>query len=187
MSSPFCPAMAGRCAGLGTAPSWQACLSRSSPARPRPLERHDPAPRPGQVTQDCRRRKRQITEKEPAVACQQHGTTLRDFLPRAWDHRVASTGTTRWFRPKLRSAGTGGFGSGLVDGGAGAARRAGPGHAQRGRHGQPPASCGQDVRRRSRRTGTPPVAYLLRLGEELRPQTMTARAGHRVRRFVTGI
>ena len=32
-----------------------------------------------------------------------------------------------------------------------------------------------------------PVPYLLRLGEELRPQTMTARAGHRVRRFVTGI
>jgi hypothetical protein len=32
-----------------------------------------------------------------------------------------------------------------------------------------------------------PVAYLLRLEEELRPQTMPARAGHCVRRFVTGI
>ncbi len=29
------------------------------------------------------------------VACQQHGTTLRGFLPRAWDHSVASYGTTR--------------------------------------------------------------------------------------------
>ena len=32
-----------------------------------------------------------------------------------------------------------------------------------------------------------PVAYLLRLEEELTPQTMPARAGHWVRRFVTGI
>ena len=32
-----------------------------------------------------------------------------------------------------------------------------------------------------------PVAYLLRLGDELTPQTMPTRAGHRVRRFVTGI
>ena len=29
------------------------------------------------------------------VACQQHGTTVRGFLPRAWDHLVASDGTTR--------------------------------------------------------------------------------------------
>jgi hypothetical protein len=29
------------------------------------------------------------------VACQEHGTTLRGFLPRAWDHLVASDGTTR--------------------------------------------------------------------------------------------
>ena len=32
-----------------------------------------------------------------------------------------------------------------------------------------------------------PVAYLLRLEEELTPQTMPARAGRWVRRFVTGI
>ena len=32
-----------------------------------------------------------------------------------------------------------------------------------------------------------PVAYLLRLEEEMTPQTTPARAGHRVRRFVTGI
>jgi hypothetical protein len=32
-----------------------------------------------------------------------------------------------------------------------------------------------------------PVAYLLRLEEELTPQTMPARAGHWVRRFVTGV
>jgi hypothetical protein len=32
-----------------------------------------------------------------------------------------------------------------------------------------------------------PVAYLLRLEEELTPQTTPARAGHWVRRFVTGI
>jgi hypothetical protein len=31
----------------------------------------------------------------PYVACQEHGTTLRGFLPRAWDHLVASDGTTR--------------------------------------------------------------------------------------------
>ena len=35
------------------------------------------------------------------VACQQHGTTLRDFLPRAWDHPVASYGTTRRVVPGL--------------------------------------------------------------------------------------
>ena len=29
------------------------------------------------------------------VACHGHGTTLRGFLPRAWDHLVASDGTTR--------------------------------------------------------------------------------------------
>ena len=29
-----------------------------------------------------------------SVACQLHGTTLRGFLPRAWDHLVASDGTT---------------------------------------------------------------------------------------------
>jgi hypothetical protein len=32
-----------------------------------------------------------------------------------------------------------------------------------------------------------PVAYLLRLEEELTPQMTPARAGHWVRRFVTGI
>jgi len=32
-----------------------------------------------------------------------------------------------------------------------------------------------------------PVAYLLRLDEELTPQTMPARVGHWVRRFVMGI
>ena len=30
----------------------------------------------------------------PNVACQLHGTTVRGFLPRAWDHLVASDGTT---------------------------------------------------------------------------------------------
>jgi hypothetical protein len=29
------------------------------------------------------------------VTCHQHGTTLTGFLPRAWDHPVASDGTTR--------------------------------------------------------------------------------------------
>jgi hypothetical protein len=29
------------------------------------------------------------------VACHGHGTTLRGFLPRGWDHLVASDGTTR--------------------------------------------------------------------------------------------
>jgi len=29
------------------------------------------------------------------IACQRHGTTLKGFLPRAWDHLVASDGTTR--------------------------------------------------------------------------------------------
>ena len=29
------------------------------------------------------------------VACHGHGTTLRGFLPRGWDHPVASDGTTR--------------------------------------------------------------------------------------------
>ena len=29
-----------------------------------------------------------------AVACRRHGTTLRGFLPRAWDRPVASYGTT---------------------------------------------------------------------------------------------
>jgi len=33
--------------------------------------------------------------RQAHVACQQHGTTLRGFLPRAWDHPVASDGTTR--------------------------------------------------------------------------------------------
>jgi hypothetical protein len=28
------------------------------------------------------------------VACHEHGTTRRGFLPRAWDHLVASDGTT---------------------------------------------------------------------------------------------
>ena len=32
---------------------------------------------------------------DPYVACQEHGTTLKGFLPRAWDHPVASDGTTR--------------------------------------------------------------------------------------------
>jgi NAD dependent epimerase/dehydratase family enzyme len=32
---------------------------------------------------------------EPHVACQEHGTTLKGFLPRARDHPVASDGTTR--------------------------------------------------------------------------------------------
>jgi hypothetical protein len=32
-----------------------------------------------------------------------------------------------------------------------------------------------------------PAAYLLRLEEALTPQTTAARAGHQVRRFVTGI
>jgi hypothetical protein len=32
-----------------------------------------------------------------------------------------------------------------------------------------------------------PVAYLLRLDEELTPQTMPARVGHWVRRFVMGV
>ena len=39
------------------------------------------------------------------VACQQHGTTLRDFLPRAWDHPVASYGTTRRVVPGILVAG----------------------------------------------------------------------------------
>ena len=29
------------------------------------------------------------------VACHDHGTTLRGFLPRGWDHLVASDGTAR--------------------------------------------------------------------------------------------
>jgi hypothetical protein len=32
-----------------------------------------------------------------------------------------------------------------------------------------------------------PVEYLLRLDEELTPQTMPARVGYRVRRFVLGV
>jgi hypothetical protein len=36
-----------------------------------------------------------IVAAAPAVACHDHGTTLRGFLPRAWDHPVASDGTTR--------------------------------------------------------------------------------------------
>ena len=32
---------------------------------------------------------------EIIVACHAYGTTLRGFLPRAWDHPVASDGTTR--------------------------------------------------------------------------------------------
>ena len=33
------------------------------------------------------------------VACHEHGTALRVFLPRAWDHLVASDGTTRRVAP----------------------------------------------------------------------------------------
>src|SRR6266516_463224 len=33
--------------------------------------------------------------RRPIVACHAYGTTLRGFLPRAWDHLVASDGTTR--------------------------------------------------------------------------------------------
>jgi hypothetical protein len=32
---------------------------------------------------------------ELRVACHGHGTAFRGFLPRAWDHLVASDGTTR--------------------------------------------------------------------------------------------
>jgi hypothetical protein len=68
--------------------------------------------------------------------------------------------------------------------GAGAARRAGPGHAQRGRRVQPPASAAGKTSGGAASVPGLPVAYLLRLDEELTPQTMPARAGHSVRRFV---
>jgi hypothetical protein len=35
------------------------------------------------------------------VACHAHGTTAWGFLPRAWDHLVASDGTTRRVVPGL--------------------------------------------------------------------------------------
>jgi hypothetical protein len=39
---------------------------------------------------------RSFTDRSvPSVACHDHGTTLRGFLPRGWDHPVASNGTTR--------------------------------------------------------------------------------------------
>jgi hypothetical protein len=68
--------------------------------------------------------------------------------------------------------------------GAGDARRAGPGHAQRGRRVQPPASAAGKTSGGAASVPGLPVAYLLRLDEELTPQTMPARAGHSVRRFV---
>src|SRR5580704_6944849 len=37
------------------------------------------------------------------VACHEHGTTLRGFLPRGWDHLVASDGTTRRVVPVVLS------------------------------------------------------------------------------------
>ena len=44
------------------------------------------------------------------VACHVHGTTLRGFLPRAWDHLVASDGTTRRVAPGvLITSGTDAF------------------------------------------------------------------------------
>src|SRR5215831_21300135 len=36
-----------------------------------------------------------IATDQACVACHQHGTAFRGFLPRAWDHPVASDGTTR--------------------------------------------------------------------------------------------
>ena len=41
------------------------------------------------------RRRTDTASTALGVVCQQHGTTLRGFLPRAWDHPVASDGTTR--------------------------------------------------------------------------------------------
>jgi hypothetical protein len=43
------------------------------------------------------------------VACHEHGTALRVFLPRAWDHPVASDGTTRRVRRGILVAGRYGF------------------------------------------------------------------------------
>ncbi len=37
--------------------------------------------------------------KRSRVACHEHGTALTGFLPRAWDHLVASDGTTRRVAP----------------------------------------------------------------------------------------
>jgi hypothetical protein len=60
------------------------------------------------------------------VACHAHGTTLRGFLPRAWDHPVDSNGTTRRVVPAvlitclygcLRVNGLGGSGDGIPGGG----------------------------------------------------------------------
>ena len=38
------------------------------------------------------------------VACHGHGTTMRGFLPRGWDHLVASDGTTRRVVPVVLAA-----------------------------------------------------------------------------------
>jgi hypothetical protein len=36
-----------------------------------------------------------LLRRRAHVACHVHGTAVRGFLPRAWDHLVASDGTTR--------------------------------------------------------------------------------------------
>jgi NAD(P)-dependent dehydrogenase (short-subunit alcohol dehydrogenase family) len=44
-----------------------------------------------------------VAVNAPLVACHDHGTTLRGFLPRGWDHPVASNGTTRRVVPVVLS------------------------------------------------------------------------------------
>jgi hypothetical protein len=48
-------------------------------------------------------------DEAAAVACHDHGTTLKGFLPRAWDHPVASDGTTRRVVPGILITGLYGF------------------------------------------------------------------------------
>ena len=71
----------------------------------------------------CRTRPAIITQR---VACHGHGTTLSGFLPRGWDHPVASDGTTRRVVPVVlvtcpvrmpQVVGLGGSGDGVPGGG----------------------------------------------------------------------